>query len=107
MEQYLGGTHVKLKIGITDVTTDTLHAEIKVWEDWKMAVGQLTCYNNELPKEELHLYCFGKYGEKAKKAAVENINHCGIKVYEFRNIEQGIEIYNLNTKEVVYTFEVT
>lgn len=41
MERILGGGHEKLHIGITDITTPLLHAELKKWEDWKAAVGQL------------------------------------------------------------------
>ena len=45
LENYLGGTHKTLSCGITDVTTDTCHAEIKEWSSWKEAIGQLTCYS--------------------------------------------------------------
>jgi hypothetical protein len=107
LELALGGTHMKLHVGITDVTTESLHAEIKLWEDWKAAVGQLMCYNNELQRDELRLYCFGKYGQKAKKAAIENITRSGIKVFEFIDVDDGVDIYDTQLQEVVYSFKVS
>jgi hypothetical protein len=35
VEKYLGGTHSRNKNGITDVTTDKIHAEIKRWKFYK------------------------------------------------------------------------
>ena len=60
MEKILAGSHKTLKIGITDVTNQNLHAEIKTWESYKEGTSQLLYYNAEDPKQELHLYLFGK-----------------------------------------------
>lgn len=60
VEKYLGGTHKKLKCGITDVSTDAIHAEIKNYDRSDVCVGQLLRYNREDPKERLQVYLFGK-----------------------------------------------
>lgn len=60
LERHLGGTHQYLRIGVTDITTDMFHAEIKEWSCYKEAIGQLMCYNCEDPRLELRLYLFGK-----------------------------------------------
>lgn len=60
LEKHLGGTHKTLDCGITDITTDDFHAEIKHWPDWKAGVGQLKVYNASDPRPSLRLYLFGK-----------------------------------------------
>ena len=54
----LQGGHKKLKSGITDITTDFIHAEIKNWDSWKDAIGQLCVYQINDPKEKLEVYFF-------------------------------------------------
>ena len=55
VEKYLGHTHKRITCGITDITTETIHAEIKRWNNFKEAIGQLTTYNIVDPKEENHV----------------------------------------------------
>ncbi len=60
LEQHLQGTHKSIPgIGVTDVTTDSLHAEIKGWGDWKAGLGQLMAYNHGLKRDKLAMYFFG------------------------------------------------
>jgi len=103
MEKYLGGTHMKLKIGVTDITTATLHAELKVWKDWKTGVGQLNCYSAVENRSELHLYLFGKYGIKNKKNYIDAILINNIKPYEMRITETGFDIIDLQTNIIVHS----
>jgi hypothetical protein len=44
------------------------NAEIKVWYEWKAALGQLLAYNVASRKEELQVYLFGKYSESRKSS---------------------------------------
>lgn len=76
------GTHKKLACGVTDITTDDMHAEIKEWNCWKEALGQLIAYNTEDPKPIKRVYCFGKYSNKMKEIAVKVLHASGIETYE-------------------------
>lgn len=108
LEQFLCGTHKTLSCGITDVTTDTCHAEIKEWKNWKEAVGQLTCYNAVDPKPELCVYLFGKYTSTCKEQAVSVCKTCGIRPYEFVEsaVDCSVSIQDCITNNQVYTFTV-
>jgi hypothetical protein len=105
LENYLGGTHKTLSCGITDVTTDKCHAEIKEWPSWKEAVGQLTCYNVSDPKERLDMYMFGKYTQKCKNEAIKIATSCKINVYEFIDTDNGISIISLKNNETIYNYK--
>lgn len=70
VENHLGGTHKSLPCGITDVTNESTHAEIKHWNSYKEAIGQLICYNQFDPKDTLQLYLFGP---TPKPAVVETV----------------------------------
>lgn len=54
-----GNSHLKNKYGITDITTDNSHIEIKNWSYYKHCLGQLLAYNLALPKEKLIAAFFG------------------------------------------------
>jgi len=104
LEKYLGGTHKTLSCGITDVTTDTCHAEIKDWLSWKEAIGQLTCYNMVDPKETLDMYMFGKYKQSCKDEAIKITKGCNINMYEFVDLDDGISILSLENNEIIYNY---
>lgn len=91
IEKYLEGTHCRLPSGVTDVSNDTTHAEIKNWDSWKEAIGQLTCYNIDAPRNFLHVYLFGR---KPKKADIifKAFNECNIKPFYFVCDEDCINI---------------
>lgn len=67
LETYLQGSHKSVKSGVTDITTDTIHAEIKDWSSWKYALGQLLAYNFSEPKLYLHVYLFSTMRPKKEK----------------------------------------
>lgn len=58
VEAYLGQSHMKLRGCVTDVTTDSAHAEIKRWADFMKGIGQLITYDMISPRPELHAYMF-------------------------------------------------
>ena len=105
LENYLGGTHKTLSCGITDITTDKCHAEIKEWSSWKEAIGQLTCYNITDPKENIEMYMFGKYTQKCKDEALKIATSCKIDVYEFVDTYTGISIISLKSNEIIYNYK--
>jgi hypothetical protein len=104
LEKYLGGTHKTLSCGITDITTDSCHAEIKEWNSWKEAIGQLTCYNIVDPKEYIEMYMFGRYKQSCKDEAIKIVTACKINIYEFIDTDDGIEILSLKDNEIMYKY---
>jgi hypothetical protein len=105
LENYLGSTHKTLSCGITDITTDTCHAEIKEWPSWKESIGQLFCYNASDPKETLEMYMFGKYTQKCKDEAVKIAASYKINVYEFVDTAEGVSIISLKNNEEIYKYK--
>ena len=101
LENLLEGTHKKLDAGITDITTDTFHAEIKQWDCWKEAIGQLQSYNCWDPKEEMRLYLFGKYSDACKQTATKVITQLGIRVFDCIDVNDGVDIYDMESNIVV------
>lgn len=108
LEQFLKGTHKVLPCGVTDVTTDDCHAEIKRWNCWKEAVGQLKCYNSDDPRQILSIYAFGNYIEKRKNHAIKVAFGNGIKMYEFVHADnESVQIKDLSNNVIVYTYNPT
>jgi hypothetical protein len=105
IENYLGGTHKTLSCGITDVTTDSCHAEIKEWSSWKEAIGQLTCYNTVDPKDKLEMYMFGRYKQSCKDEAIKVTTTCKIDIYEFVDTDDGVSIISLKNNEIIYNYK--
>lgn len=106
VEEWLQGTHKKVACGITDVSNDTTHAEIKRWADFKHAAGQLFCYNEVDPKENLHLYFFGTVTIKAKETAVLVSKKMipRVKIFTFVSNRGSVDIVNVETDDVVFTY---
>jgi predicted transposase YbfD/YdcC len=104
LEKFLLGTHKKLASGITDVTTDACHAEIKEWSSYKEGIGQLMTYNICDPKERLEMYMFGNYSNNCKDAAANIISACKINLYEFVHRDDGVDIVNYSDKSIVYSY---
>lgn len=105
VESYLNGTHVKVACGFTDVTNETTHAEIKVWDDWKASISQLLCYNDDMPKTHLHAYMFGKEPcQKRQDFICEKLKKFNIDMYIFSTEESCVNIIKYDTKDIVYTF---
>lgn len=82
--RFPGSTHMRLSCGISDITTDTVHAEIKRYDTWKEAVGQLLSFNIASPRAELHVYLFGRYSISCKKIAIEHLQKLNIKPFEIK-----------------------
>lgn len=107
VENYLGGTHKKLKCGITDVTNDTTHAEIKNFERFNDVFGQLFRYNREDPKERLQVYLFGKPpSNNMIQQIVGAMKDAGFEVYTFVHTAVTVDIIEYETKNIVYTYSI-
>lgn len=106
LEDCLDGSHKKLQVGVTDITTDTFHAEIKDWKDWQNAIGNLMSYNDEDPKEQLHIYLFGRCGDNIKEAACKTLGRLNIKPFECILVEDGVNVIDLKTKTSVLKYKM-
>lgn len=106
VEEYLGGTHLKVEDGITDVTTDEIHAEIKEWSSYKNVVGQLKYYNLCAPRKKLQAYLFGTYPKSKQQHALSLFKTQNIEPYTF--LEQGNFVYicEAETGKIVFTYNV-
>jgi hypothetical protein len=90
LERRLGGSHMKLQSGVTDITTDTCHAEIKEWKSWKAGVGQLLAYNSELRRQEVALYLFGAPVACDVSVMVNTFQKAGVThVYQLEPLGEG------------------
>lgn len=107
VEQYLQGKHKRVGHGVTDVSNETTHAEIKKYDDYKSAMGQLLAYNSTDPKDNLHMYLFGNYTSKVLANAYELLNKYNIQLFVFETISlYEINIKKYITNEVVFTYLV-
>jgi hypothetical protein len=95
VEEHLQGTHKRLEYCITDVSTDRVHAEIKNWDCFTQAIGQLNFYNKLDPKEELHIYLFGK-APRHNDRIISHLIEMGFLVHTFRDVEDGVVIHQYN-----------
>ena len=104
VEQYLNGTHKYLASGITDVTNNDTHAEIKRWSKYKEGLGQLLTYNRDDPKERLQMYFFGKSSAKLEACAISHCKDKNIEVFMFDMFPDRVNIVEYSTKNIVYTY---
>lgn len=107
LEKHFNATHKKLPIGITDITTEDTHIEIKRWSCWREAFAQLILYNSHDPKEKLHACFFGEYTQPAKDLAISSLKQQNITCFELTQTPDAIYMTNLedNAQEVVWTIE--
>ncbi len=93
LEKYLKSSHCTLDCGITDITTNTCHAEIKNWKNWKTAVGQLLIYNASSKKDRLEVYFFGDTPLKEQKEMIiKYVKGLNIYAFEFIHKDNIVEI---------------
>jgi len=103
VEKYLNGKHSRNIHGITDVTNDNVHAEIKTLCDYKNAVGQLFAYNKVDPRKELHIYLFDDKNKKQLCIAAEYLKSLDINVFTFNVTCEKVEIIEYETNEIKFT----
>lgn len=106
VENWLGGTHSTNAAGITDVTNETTHAEIKCWKKWKNAMGQLLAYQTEDHREYMYVCLFGKYEEKYKKKAIEILAARDISAFEFIEENEVVAVISAASGEIVYEYSL-
>ena len=95
MEGLLGAGHKRLSTGVTDITIDGLHAEIKRWTCWSQALGQLDKYQHADAKSELRVYMFGKFGAAAKQTAAGVFWAKGCRVFDLVRTPTHIDVVEM------------
>ena len=104
LENHYGARHKKLKSGVTDITTDDFHGEIKIWDMWKHALGQLMCYNAENEKHEMRVYLFGSCDSTKKITIIERFKSFDIRVFYFEEDEYDVYLMEHGIDEKVSVF---
>lgn len=104
MEQHYNATHKTLECGITDVTTNDAHYEIKRWSCWKEALSQLILYNDDDPKEHMYACFFEICGEQQKKKVQSRFAKYNITCLEFREEKNSITLCDLESGEIKLTY---
>jgi hypothetical protein len=102
LENHFNASHKTLRSGITDITTDKMHAEIKAWDCWKESIGQLISYNTVDPREELHVYLFGKYSPTSKQTAIEVFSANNFKVFDCILQEKTLRVINMTDNSILF-----
>jgi uncharacterized protein VirK/YbjX len=104
LEKHFNASHKVLETGITDITTDHAHIEIKRWNCWREAFAQLLLYNSSEKKENLIACFFGEYQQSAKDIAVKSLQGQSIECYEFKHNVDNIELVNMDSKDCIVVF---
>lgn len=102
LENVLNGKHKRIPSGITDVTTEKIHAEIKCWPKWRHAIGQLMSYNVYEYRPDLRIYLFDSYCKKQKQVALNVFHHYSIMPFEFQHDDFNLRIIDLTNNKCVY-----
>jgi len=93
LEKMLGSGHNITKYGITDITTNTQHIEIKCWKNYKNCMGQLLAYNHRDTKQMIAAF-YDEPGKtyKDKEKVIDLLKSNNIDTWELIKIPHGIEI---------------
>ena len=93
IQKSTNGYRKALPSGITDVTTRHRHIEIKKWNNWKFALGQILAYDFYDKKEALEVHMFGEYPHTKKMVAKQVFDKYNIMVID---LENEISRYKVN-----------
>ncbi len=80
--RYYKAKPLRVRHGLTDVTTPQFHGELKQWRKWDDVVGQLYKYNHVAPRPELRAYFFGDYKYECKVFATTVLANANIKPFD-------------------------
>lgn len=109
LEKQLNGKHMYLRTGITDITNDKFHAEIKCWSNWQDSLKQLLVYNFAERRNELRAYFFGEAKNGLKKLAFECLTNYNIEVYVIFDIENNddkVDLHKMTENDIVEETEL-
>lgn len=82
LSEKLGAAHMYIAVGITDITTDDAHIEIKRWGRYQEVPGQLAKYHQAVPRPRRCVYFFGdEPGPERYGQILELMKDAGIEVF--------------------------
>lgn len=94
LERLLSAKRMHIRgVGVTDLTTDDAHIEIKDFMVYHMVPGQLAKYNHVVPRARKCAYFFGKLPNKDRLRLI----------YELME-QSGIEMYIFDSDDVPYRY---
>ena len=97
LEKTLGARRLHIKgLGITDLTTEDAHIEIKKWNRFHEVVGQLEKYNLRAPRKYKRVYFFGPSPTKTQLENVHNLMEAN-----------GIEMFSFDDQDVAWPHKFT
>lgn len=80
LERRYHAVHFKTSAGITDLTNEAFHGEIKNWETHSNSIGQIMLYNIASPRPSLKVFVFGI---RPRQIKMQNI----LELHEKTNID--------------------
>lgn len=83
VEAMTGGRRNRLDSGVTNVSTNEFHAEVKPWRSFAKALGRLLAFDVDDNKRELRVYFFGEYAESDKQIVLQVFTRYNIRCFEF------------------------
>ena len=94
LEDRFQASHLHIPgVGITDITTDDTHIEIKRWSRYHEVPGQLAKYQHAIPRDKLAVYFFGRPPAVNKK--YHSILHM--------TVSFGIETHSIDKDDNIVT----
>lgn len=107
LKSHLGGKSVKLQFGVTDVTTDSMHVEIKPFKKWTYGVGNLLINDKTSPRSELRLYLYDNNTTDIEFVdMISSINSANIKVYLLEYKNGNVYILDTTTNQIEVIDEI-
>lgn len=109
LSHYFEAGHKKLKgVGITDVTTDTMHVEIKNWNNWTISIGQILLYNQADKKEKLQIFLFGTppICKTKKEMIIATMVSAGIQPFHVSSEDDNYYIEDLSSNEIIHQAQI-
>ena len=64
------------------------------------------CYNDDIPKETLQVYLWGKANKNMMQTAYEKFKKFDIEVFTFMSDGNTFKIIKYDTDEIVYTMSI-
>lgn len=95
LQKYYRATPLRIRYGLTDLTTPAFHGEIKQWRKWDDVVGQLYKYNYVEPRKELRAYLFGNYSYQCKVFAATVLSNANIRPFDVKDYEDYLIIEDI------------
>ena len=106
LKRYYRCGRMKLKTGVTDITTDDAHIEINSWYNWKDILGQLLLFNAASPRPKLKAYVYGDVNIDTRALCMEYLPKSNIELFELQIAGKDIYMIDFQQSKVVHKFNL-